>query len=418
MLLALCVFLGVESIFRLVKPELAIRRNQFRINAQKTTARQHSAIKEPDPDLMWRLKAGCRIFDGEVLNSRGFRTGEFSIQKPAGTHRIVILGDSRSFGFGVIRREALYSERIASFLNRSNLMGPVEVINLSVIGYSSFQGAVLSETLVEKLAPDTLIIWFGFNDLLYYHVVDHHAVQSARLTRCARHVLNNLHIYHWFRNIIERQWNPNNDPIHLEQVITRRVPLPYFRKNLERMIRQARQQNARVLLMTTPVRPDIPMVMNSKKRVFQGDDGRLYARLLTQYEIEDYWLMDTMTFPGSESELDRLLEMHPDMAILHYYKAQFHRENGNIGAAEKELDLAETLDDTRRTVAEYNAVIRETARSTGASLVDLVPIFSQYEDLNLFVDDCHPGNNGHGIIAGQVISTLTGLPPEVRVTGP
>ncbi|HPQ39064.1 MAG TPA: SGNH/GDSL hydrolase family protein [bacterium] len=415
--LVFCGLLAVEGTLRIFKSNLAARTNQFRINAEKTSARRYSAIKEPDPDLMWRLKPGSPIFGNETLNNRGFRTAPFTDKKPPGTHRIVILGDSRSFGFGVPVRDALYGERIGTFLKQTNLLGPVEVINLSVIGYSSYQGSVLWKKSAASLDPDTVIIWFGFNDLLYYHVMDHRAAESARLSRMIRSGLNHLYLVHWLRDLHIRYLMPQDRPIQLEQVITRRVPPPFFRDNLESLIQRIRKRNARVILLTSPVRPGIPMVLNSRKRIVTGDDGRLYARLITQYEIEKYWLMDATVFPGPEAELDRLLDVNPDVAILHYFKGRFFEQNGQPDAAAREFALSEELDETRRTVAEYNDIIRDVARSSGATLVDLVPVFGQYDDLSLFVDDCHPGMNGHGLIAGEVIRAMTGIPSEVTVSG-
>src|SRR5690606_12738629 len=92
-------------------------------------------------------------------NGRGFRTPAFEDRPAAGVLRIVALGDSSTFGWGV-EHFAAWPERLRSALARRwNLpRGRIEVINLGVPGYSSFQGRVLLERTALGLAPD-LVVW-------------------------------------------------------------------------------------------------------------------------------------------------------------------------------------------------------------------------------------------------------------------
>ncbi|MBN1297978.1 SGNH/GDSL hydrolase family protein [bacterium] len=406
------ILLAGEGVLRIVVPELGAMARQFRINAQKTDARQYSVVKEPDPYLLWHLKPGAPIFQGETLNSRGFRSPEFTTDKTPGTRRIVVIGDSRSFGFGVPDRTHLYADRMAAFLNHLTPNTPVEVINLSVIGYSSFQGRRLMDTLVRDLAPDIVIAWFGFNDLLYYHIMDHDAA-AARFTRAVRDGLNQLYLFHGLQRLVWKYAVPADRPIAEDQPIVRRVPAEHYRENLLDIVRKSRRIGAQPILMTTPVRPRIPLVLNSKKRIVTAGDGHKTAHLVTQYEFDSFWLMDATEFPGTEEALRRLLDQHPDIAILHYFMGLFNESRGDAEAAAESFLQAARLDDTRGTVDQYNKIVRDVARESDATLVDLVPIFSNYNRYGLFVDDCHPGSNGHGVIASQVIGTITGIPSQV-----
>lgn len=98
-------------------------------------------------------------------SERGFRGAEFADRKPAGSVRIAVLGDSSTFGWGVEHFES-YPERLAGELAmRWNVPRErVEVLNLGVPGYSSFQGRVLLEREVLALEPDVVLFSYLSND--------------------------------------------------------------------------------------------------------------------------------------------------------------------------------------------------------------------------------------------------------------
>ncbi len=98
-------------------------------------------------------------------NSRGFRTPEFERARTPGRLRIVVLGDSSTFGWGVAVEDA-YPEQLRHLLAKRMDLDPawVEVINLGVPGYSTFQGRVLLEGLGLTLRPDFVIWSYLSND--------------------------------------------------------------------------------------------------------------------------------------------------------------------------------------------------------------------------------------------------------------
>lgn len=77
-------------------------------------------IYEPHPKLYWRLKPNQDCFtkvDRKPvhINAHGTRGPEFQIEKPPGTFRILSLGDSRTFGWGVADEDT-YSRRLEQLL--------------------------------------------------------------------------------------------------------------------------------------------------------------------------------------------------------------------------------------------------------------------------------------------------------------
>lgn len=80
-------------------------------------------IYEPNEKLYWRLKPNqdclTKVDRRPVhINAQGTRGPEFSLTKPAGTFRILALGDSRTFGWGLADEET-YSRQLEAMLCES-----------------------------------------------------------------------------------------------------------------------------------------------------------------------------------------------------------------------------------------------------------------------------------------------------------
>lgn len=410
LVLSCLVILGFEGILRVTKPDLADPVERFRLNTQKTDARRFSALKIPDPDLLWVLKPSSSLSEHEKLNSHGFRGPDFSIAKPQDVYRIVILGDSRSFGFGLENIEEIYSRRMHHFFEQNYERGTVEILNLSVIGYSSYQGKKLFSRFGRLLEPNLVIIWFGFNDLLYYHISDHMAASQPAILKHLHGLLNRAYLFHWLSGFWKVYLNPSGKMVDMEQPITERVPKENYEQNLRDLVQDIQKIGARACILSTPVRRVPPLVLNSLIRKTACDSGRTRISLVTQYDIGGHWLMDKFEFPGTETELDMLLEKNPDIAVLHFYKALKLLEKGEADAAERAFSEADRLDQTRITVRFYNDIAQKVARETNAAFIDLVPIYDAYSHYPLFLDDCHPNSNGHNLITSRIIETITGIP--------
>jgi lysophospholipase L1-like esterase len=126
---------------------------------------------EHDPTLCWRNrpdfymvgKPADSLF-GRVEsthNSKGLRDEEYPYQKPEGTYRILVLGDSYTYGGSVQQYEA-FPEILESLFKRH---GSFEVINAGVIGYGITQETLYYETEGYKYEPDLVMLVFFHNDL-------------------------------------------------------------------------------------------------------------------------------------------------------------------------------------------------------------------------------------------------------------
>jgi lysophospholipase L1-like esterase len=138
-----------------------------------------------DADLGWTLTPGAAarvLADGAdydvALNTRGFRDGERGAKMP-GRPRIVLLGDSFGFGFGVAA-----DETFGALLERDPRVG-AEVVNLCVPGYSTDQELWMLEREGASLAPDVILLQFCPNDVEGVRTTNSHARLKPRFYRDA-----------------------------------------------------------------------------------------------------------------------------------------------------------------------------------------------------------------------------------------
>lgn len=110
-----------------------------------------------DAQLGWRGKPGFSRDDAHH-NSRGARAlREHAELKSPGTQRIVTLGDSFTWGFGVAD-EQTYSAELEALLPNS------EVINLGVNGYGTDQQVLLWEQEGASYRPDLVLLGLFVHD--------------------------------------------------------------------------------------------------------------------------------------------------------------------------------------------------------------------------------------------------------------
>ncbi len=124
-------------------------------------------IHRASPVYGWELIPGAAGVgkEGEIIkiNSAGFRDREWVHEKPPGTLRIAVLGDSFTFGMAVALEDA-YVKQLERLLNRGDIR--VEVLNFGVIGYGMWQYLSLLERKVLPYRPDLIVIGFFLDDVL------------------------------------------------------------------------------------------------------------------------------------------------------------------------------------------------------------------------------------------------------------
>jgi hypothetical protein len=134
------------------------------VKRQKTGRRIYYAFDDYHPTRGWALRPNLRdvpAFPGKTVssNSRGLRgKREYTLDKPAGVTRIVVLGDSFTFGEDVSDDEAWPSRLEA-------LMPATEVLNLGVHGYGHDQMLLYLKEEGLRYRPDVVVVGFLPDDM-------------------------------------------------------------------------------------------------------------------------------------------------------------------------------------------------------------------------------------------------------------
>jgi lysophospholipase L1-like esterase len=111
----------------------------------------------PHPFLLWEHSPGDRQEQGVAvhINSLGLRGPEPAIPKPPGTRRILALGDSSVYGFGVPLADSFV--RVATQRLGGEAAG-LEGIPAALPGYSTLQLLNLLQLRALDLEPDVLVV--------------------------------------------------------------------------------------------------------------------------------------------------------------------------------------------------------------------------------------------------------------------
>ncbi|MCK6447619.1 MAG: GDSL-type esterase/lipase family protein [Planctomycetes bacterium] len=120
-----------------------------------------------DPVLGWKLRPGAslehtnELFTAkETIDSRGFRTPERPFAKPAGTKRVVVVGDSHAEAY-TVDDDQTWLVQLERELSRELR---VEVISLGVGGFSNDQELLAYLHYGRRFEPDLVILQTCAND--------------------------------------------------------------------------------------------------------------------------------------------------------------------------------------------------------------------------------------------------------------
>ncbi len=157
---ALCILGG--ACLALVMGEAAVRilglEPTFNIVYRRNFRRSANSVLE------YELMPGSRD-NGSVINRAGMRDREFAVTKPHGVFRIVVIGDSVTFGFACSRGHA-YPKQLESLLNEAATPESprFEVLNLGVTGYNARQIVETLRVRGLRYQPDLVIYGYVLND--------------------------------------------------------------------------------------------------------------------------------------------------------------------------------------------------------------------------------------------------------------
>ncbi len=155
-------------------------------------ARGQPGFMVADPVRLEKLAAS---YDGWFAgvpartNALGFRDNrEYSLDKPPGTFRIIILGDSVTFGHGSVYEHTyprLLEDRLTAWKPQVNW----QVWNLGVPGYNTSQELAYLREVGQAYRPDLVIVGFYGNDV----------VDNREVTQATRAAIASAAVKTWFK---------------------------------------------------------------------------------------------------------------------------------------------------------------------------------------------------------------------------
>ncbi|MEW6202049.1 MAG: hypothetical protein AB1546_08740 [bacterium] len=99
------------------------------------------------------------------INADGFRDRNYPRKKPPDTIRIIILGDSFTFGWG-LKQDDNFDNRLESWLNQNSQGSHFEVINLSLPGINHYTEQKILKTVGIAYDPDVVMVSVTLDDFL------------------------------------------------------------------------------------------------------------------------------------------------------------------------------------------------------------------------------------------------------------
>jgi len=255
LLLAAAVLAGMLLFAELVvrfgfSEPVPVRFTQDTTELQQLQLDRFNDVLASDPDRFWRLVPDSRLpepgpesrgpFFGLISNGRGFREDhQLAATKADNETRILFLGDSCTFGYGVGWNET-YVATCEDQLNEQYPARRFECINASVPGYSLYQGWRVLDVEGPRVQPDLVVVCFGFNDRAEWDGLSD--LEHAALAPPAWLAVSRL---------AGRLWQLGHDrPARTSSRPRPRLSPDEYRGLLSRIRRRTRQLDARLVLIS------------------------------------------------------------------------------------------------------------------------------------------------------------------------
>lgn len=192
---------------------------------------------------------------------------DYALSKEADDFRIVVLGDSSTFGV-YVDTKYIFSEKLERHLNNEkpcSFYNHYDVINLAVPGYDIEYSIERYKKRGTKYNPD-MIIWYIKNDDFYDSFELFRPIQEI-YTR----LIDSIHI----RNVLEKNGIPYPEWILAKHTLSVRYILPYLFKYQQTRLEQFLSQQAPPILFISDTRDNNKIDTYIQKVVTQNR-GRTY----------------------------------------------------------------------------------------------------------------------------------------------
>jgi len=397
-------FLAAEVIVRLLHPDLQLFRRGENVE-----------MFEDSPHLFWRLKPEQTTPYKNVLianeknrqsvavttNAFGLRGRNFSRHKPQGGRRLMAMGDSTTFGYGVAPEEN-YAQDLQQALGDPE---KTLVINAGVPGYSSFQNKVQWFDQLRDFSPDVIILANpGINDLQDREQSDSELQGPSQKNLWLTKALFRSHFYLWFRKTLTeslRRKKQKGSPVATKKL--RNTPETY-RANLQAIIEDAKKQNIKIILMYIPI----------ERMVFEKEEDAL--RVPAEFNAQAAALCEQALGALNSGDADQAISfatqataIQPNVPLAYQIMALAFQKNGDAVQAKHFDEKAKGV--VGYSIWSYYRAMQSLAQDENVAWVDLLGAFRDAaKKQNLFLENIHPNAAGHHLIAENLRQHLTPAP--------
>ncbi|MFN0074201.1 MAG: SGNH/GDSL hydrolase family protein [Chloroflexota bacterium] len=160
-------------------------------------------VPKPAPDWLFALKPG---FQGRsegtwvTVNSQGLREADYSSRPAPNVVRLLMLGDSVTFGPGV-KPEETFTKVLERRLKYDDPSTVYEVLNAGVVGYNTIQEHTLFREVGSHYQPTVVVLTFLVNDLLdTFSIFDHQYEPGGRFAPIKLWLRRESHLYRLSQN--------------------------------------------------------------------------------------------------------------------------------------------------------------------------------------------------------------------------
>lgn len=229
-------------------------------------------VYQPDSLLYWRLKPNQNCFtkvDHKPvhINSHGTRGPEFPLKKEPNTVRILCLGDSRTFGWGLTEAESYCGRLERQLQERAGQKRRIEVINAGVNAWSYAQMNNFLRTTGISFEPDFVILAGANSWTQFSEKSSPEFVRQFMRKVVLKNILRRFAIYHYVVEVKLRDYyeryrtkfvavDPAQDALFKDQ--QQKDPQEFFRRAIREICQYAIDRKVRPLLLCLPAQNALP----------------------------------------------------------------------------------------------------------------------------------------------------------------
>lgn len=349
----------------------------------------------------------------------------FSMPKPTGTFRIVVLGGSTTYGRPFLRQTS-FGAWLEKLIEQYAANVNVEVINAGGISYASYRVRRLM-TEMAQYDPDLFVVYSGHNEFLEARTFAELRDEPESLRRI-RGLVHHSRLYSALAKVLGKVAGANTGPTQLGDNVAatleriggvelyhrdasfREGVILQYRHEIEFMVSFCRKRKFPLVLATLPVNLSGLSPFKSEHSQQLGESA--LARWQDAFERGLKALADQQP-KAALTAFTAAVAIDPSYAELHYRIGQAHLSLGEYHLAYQAFDRARQEDIVPlRALNEFNAILRAVAARKKVPLADVEQTFVRISPGNipgdnLFVDHVHPSIEGQQLVAWVVLSTAT-----------